>query len=109
LKRITYPAACVLQALADGKLYGLDIIEHVGLASGTVYPLLRRFERAGLVVSSWETPEEAFGNWRPQRRNYRLTREGRLALARASQRYQQHLQVFGNPGLRNQPIVEPPR
>ena len=109
MKRITYPAACVLQALADGKVFGLDIIEHVGLPSGTVYPMLRRFERAALVASTWETPEKAFGNRRPQRRNYQLTDEGRSALAKASQRYLQHLQVFGNAGLDAQPLAGPPR
>lgn len=109
MKRITYPAACVLQALADGKVYGLDIIEHIGLPSGTVYPLLRRFERAGLVVSDWETPEEAFGNWRPQRRNYRLTQDGRRALARASDRYRQHVHVFGKSSVGKQPLAEPRR
>ena len=95
MKRMTYPAACVLQALADGKVFGLDIIEHIGLPSGTVYPMLRRFERAGLVASTWETPEEAFGNRRPQRRNYQLTEDGRCALVQVSERYRQHLQVFG--------------
>lgn len=109
MKRITYPAACVLQALADGKVYGLDIIEHIGLPSGTVYPLLRRFERAGLVTSTWETPEEAHGNRRPQRRNYRLTQEGRRVLVQASQRYRQHLRVFGEDSLRTRPAAEPPR
>ncbi len=93
--RITYPAACVLQSLADGKVFGLEIIEHTGLPSGTVYPMLRRFERAGLVDSTWETPEEAVGHRRPQRRNYQLTEEGRRARVKASQRYRQHLEIFG--------------
>ena len=95
MKRITYPAACVLESLASGKVFGLDIIEHIGLPSGTVYPLLRRFEQAGLVESTWETPEEAFGNRRPKRRNYQLTEEGRRARANARERYRQHLEVFG--------------
>lgn len=95
MKRVTYPAACVLQALANGKVFGMDIIEHTGLPSGTVYPLLRRFERSGFVKSSWETPEKAFGNRRPQRRNYRLTRDGRAALSEVRERYRQHIHVFG--------------
>ena len=95
MQRLTYPTACVLQALANGKVYGMDIIEHTGLPSGTVYPILRGFERDGLVTSAWETPERAFGNRRPQRRNYRLTREGRRALAAATERYRQHSVVFG--------------
>ena len=103
MKRITYPAACVLQALADGKVFGLDIIEHTGLPSGTVYPMLRRFERDGLVESTWEAPEEAFGNRRPRRRNYQLTEEGSSARVRAGQRYRQHLRVFGADGPDAQP------
>jgi PadR family transcriptional regulator PadR len=97
IMRMTYPTACVLQALANGKVFGMDIIEHTGLPGGTVYPILRRFERGGLVESAWETPAEAHGNRRPQRRNYRLTAEGRAALAEARQRYRQHVEVFGTP------------
>lgn len=103
MKRITYPTACVLQALANGKVFGMDIMEHTALPSGTVYPILRRFERDGLVESSWETPEEAFGNRRPRRRNYSLTGLGRRALGEARERYRQHLEVFGTDDLDVQP------
>lgn len=103
-RRITYPTACVLQALANGKVFGMDIMEHTGLPSGTVYPILRRFERDGLVESGWETPEQAFGNRRPQRRNYRLTQEGRATLVEARRRYSQHLQVFGTAGPDPEPV-----
>ena len=103
MKRITYPAACVLQALADGKVYGMEIIEHTELPSGTVYPMLRRFEKSGLVDSTWETPEEAYGHRRPLRRNYRLTEEGARACAAAGRRYRQHLKVFGDSGPDEQP------
>ena len=103
MKRITYPSACVLQALANGKVFGMDIIEHTGLPSGTVYPILRRFERDRLVESTWETPEEAFGNRRPQRRNYRLTAAGRSALAKSARRYSQHVRVFGAGGADAEP------
>ena len=96
MQRITYPAACVLQALGDGMSFGMKIIEHTGLPSGTVYPMLRRFEAAGLVESSWETPEKAFGNRRPQRRHYRLTAAGEQARVAASARYRQHVRVFGS-------------
>ncbi len=103
MQRITYPAACVLQALAKGREYGFDIMDHTGLPSGTVYPLLRRFEASGLVRSGWETPEEAFGNRRPQRRNYELTDEGERALARVTERYRLHLQIFDDSGASTRP------
>jgi DNA-binding PadR family transcriptional regulator len=94
MQRITYSAACVLHALSKGEAYGFDIMERTGLPSGTVYPMLRRFEHVGLVSSGWETPEEAFADRRPQRRNYQLTDEGFRALARAAERYRKQLEVF---------------
>lgn len=50
------------QKLADA---GLDINE------GTLYPLLRRLEKQGLLESEWEVVDDA----RP-RRYYRLSQEG---------------------------------
>ena len=55
--RISYPGACVLQALFKGSRYGFDIMDFTGLPSGTVYPLLRRFEDHGLV--RFYLPEQA--------------------------------------------------
>ena len=99
MKRITYPAACVLQALSRGNSYGFDIMEVTGLPSGTVYPMLRRFDRDGLVESSWETPEHAHGERRPRRRQYKLTTVGTDALGRASERYKAHLAIFADDGV----------
>jgi hypothetical protein len=59
--RITYNEALVLQALARGLRYGFEIMDLTALPSGTVYPILRRFEHGGLVSSSWEETEAAFG------------------------------------------------
>lgn len=94
MQRITYPAACVLQALARGSSYGFDIVDVTGLPSGTVYPLLRRFERAGLLTSRWEAPDEAFQQGRPRRRHYQLSDRGREALAVATERYRLHRALF---------------
>ncbi len=103
MQRITYAAACVLHALSKGDVFGFDIMDRTHLPSGTVYPMLRRFEHAGLVSSGWETPEEAFAGRRPQRRNYELTDEGLRALERATERYGQQLSVFDNAGPEAQP------
>lgn len=54
------------QALAEG---GLPIEE------GTLYPLLRRLESQGLLLSEWDTTTA------PPRRYYRLSREGERAFA----------------------------
>jgi DNA-binding MarR family transcriptional regulator len=92
--RITYPIACVLQALASGFHYGFDIMEFTDLPSGTVYPILRRFEANGFVQSRWESLEEALTEGRPRRRYYELTAAGREALSVAAERFRQHERIF---------------
>jgi len=39
---LTYTTAVILQAVANGYLYGFDIIDITGVPGGTVYPALRR-------------------------------------------------------------------
>ena len=71
----------VLQAVARGVEYGFDICTDTALPSGTVYPALTRFEREGHVRSSWEDAAKAHRDGRPARRYYRITADGRRALA----------------------------
>jgi PadR family transcriptional regulator len=80
---LTYPTALVLRALAEGYRYGFDLMDVTGLASGTVYPLLRRLEALGLVAAEWEGEEAAHREGRPARRYYRLTAQGAAVLAEA--------------------------
>lgn len=94
--RITHPAAFVLQALDRGAAYGFDIMELTGLPSGTVYPILRRFEKHNLVSSEWEDASKAHEEGRPRRRNYALTRAGRDALAEAWRRMEAQRRLFGD-------------
>ena len=84
---LTYSTAMVLQALARGYHYGFDMLDVTGLPSGTVYPILRRLDRAALVVSSWEDAELAHDEQRPPRRYYELTPLGEDTLERALLRY----------------------
>jgi DNA-binding PadR family transcriptional regulator len=84
---LTYTTAVILQAVANGYLYGFDIIDITGLAGGTVYPALRRLEETGHLASKWERPSIAQAEPRPQRKYYELTRAGREALAEAIKRY----------------------
>jgi PadR family transcriptional regulator PadR len=75
--RITLQTRLVLEALVKGReLYGLDICDRTHLPSGTVYPILARFERAGWVESAWEDPKAQETEHRPRRRYYRLTPNG---------------------------------
>ncbi|WP_265522686.1 PadR family transcriptional regulator [Oerskovia flava] len=72
---------CVLALLADGEWYGLDIARRLGAdgillgGEGTLYPLLARLRKGGLVETQWR--ESATG---PPRRYYALTDAGRRAL-----------------------------
>ena len=93
--RITYHSACVLQALANGACYGFDIMDATDLPSGTVYPILRRFEDQGLVRSKWEHPKAARQAARPRRRNYQLTQTGLAELTAATERFRAHEKLFG--------------
>lgn len=70
----------VLAALADGVSYGFDIMDATGLASGTVYPILARFEGRGLAESDWEDAQAHRAEGRPARKYYRITAAGRRAL-----------------------------
>jgi len=72
---------CVLALLRDGERYGVELVRTLGEADGlvttegTLYPLLGRLRREGLVETTWrESPSG------PPRRYYRLTSEGDDAL-----------------------------
>lgn len=75
--------ALLLAVLEQGALHGYAIIEalrassdgSLDLPTGTVYPALRRLERAGYVDSSWSTVSGR------NRRTYQLIDAGHLALA----------------------------
>jgi PadR family transcriptional regulator, regulatory protein PadR len=68
---------CVLRVLADGPTYGYAIgarLADAGLGvlkGGTLYPLLARFETAGLVAVQWRAGEGG-----PGRKYYALTDDG---------------------------------
>jgi DNA-binding PadR family transcriptional regulator len=80
---MTQVTALVIRAVAGGHRYGFDVMDRCGLPSGTVYPALRRLERAGLLVSGWEDAGRARAEGRPRRRTYELTGAGRAALQEA--------------------------
>ncbi len=73
---------CVLAMLEGDELYGFDIARRLtpdGVlmsSEGTLYPLLARLRKAGLVDTSWRESTEG-----PPRRYYALTDAGRTTLA----------------------------
>ena len=68
----------IINVLARGEMYGYDLVKSMtslhGLvvSEGTIYPLLSRFRKAGIVETRLE--ESASG---PARRYYRLSPQGR--------------------------------
>ena len=72
---------CVLALVEAEERYGFDLVRALGAqdgmvtSEGTIYPLLSRLRREGLVESTWQ--ESPSG---PPRRYYRLTEAGRSAL-----------------------------
>lgn len=87
MRRLSITAVSVLQAVASGFEYGFDIIDTIGLPSGTVYPALSRLERDGYVRSAWEDERRAHRDGRPARRYYRITAPGVRALETAQDYY----------------------
>jgi PadR family transcriptional regulator, regulatory protein PadR len=72
---------CVLALLRNGERYSFDLVRALGdtdglvTSEGTLYPLLGRLRREGLVDSSLrESPSG------PPRRYYRITTDGDAAL-----------------------------
>lgn len=72
---------CILSIIARGEVYASDMLEELTSArimvvEGTLYPLLTRLRKAGLVDYKWV--ESTSG---PPRKYYTLTDEGREFLA----------------------------
>ncbi|HZU11603.1 MAG TPA: PadR family transcriptional regulator [Chloroflexota bacterium] len=75
-------AYCVLALLSGEPRYGFELVQVLGqvdgmlTTEGTIYPLLSRLRREGLVETEWrESPSG------PPRRYYALTAQGKDALA----------------------------
>jgi DNA-binding PadR family transcriptional regulator len=85
--KLTPATTLVLHALANGFSHGFDVIDVTGLASGTVYPILRRLETEALVAARWEDVGIARDEQRPPRRYYELTAAGRELLRTGVARY----------------------
>jgi PadR family transcriptional regulator PadR len=71
----------ILLAVAPGSRYGLEIIRHLEaftdlvVTEGTIYPILGRLSRDGLLDAEWNSAASAH-----PRKYYRLTSAGRRRL-----------------------------
>jgi PadR family transcriptional regulator PadR len=72
---------CVMALVRETPRYAFELIEALGktgmlTTEGTLYPLLSRLRRDGLVKTDWRESTDG-----PPRRYYELTAEGRRALS----------------------------
>jgi len=82
---LSEPAVRVLTLMLDDPAaahYGLDLGQRADVLTGTVYPLLQRFEHQGWLESALEPIDPAQAG-RPRRRLYRFTPGGAQRAARA--------------------------
>lgn len=76
--RLTLQGLQVLRVFTERlneSLAGSDIRQHTALSSGTLYPILIRFESAGWLKSKWEKVDPSRIG-RPRKRLYRITPNG---------------------------------
>ncbi len=69
-------AYCVLRVCSHSAMYTSDIIKHLQAAElvvveGTIYPLLNRLQKDGLLMHEWQESEQG-----PPRKYYRVTQYG---------------------------------
>lgn len=80
---------CVLALLDQREHYGFELVQELShaegllISEGTIYPLLSRLRRDGLVTTEWR--ESTSG---PPRKYYRLNPSGIDALTRYRQQWQ---------------------
>jgi len=76
--RLTTQTVSVIKAIMNRPSQGVsgaEISKATGLASGSLYPILMRLEKAGWLSSEWEAGDPAVLG-RPRRRFYRVTALG---------------------------------
>lgn len=86
----------ILAALEDGPKHGYAVTEsllarsdgEVDVPTGTLYPALRRLERAGHLRGEWSTVAGR------ERRTYQLTASGRRVLAAQRREWQSFADVI---------------
>jgi PadR family transcriptional regulator PadR len=78
---------CILLLCKEGKVYSSEIIRRLRSADllvveGTLYPLLSRLAREGILGYEWQESEQG-----PPRKYYWLTDKGQLALKELKELY----------------------
>ncbi len=96
---------CILRALAGGEWYGYALVKALvnlpglGVSEGSIYPLLSRLRKQGLVTTRLEESNEG-----PARKYYQLTPTGTQQEKEMSIYYGQMIcgvEMLAEPALRN--------
>ena len=88
---------CVLAVIRQAPAYGYEIAQKLAaygfgqIAEGTIYPLLLRLEKNGLVSAAFRPSELG-----PRRKYYSLTPAGEAELQQFIQNYNELSQAVGN-------------
>ena len=91
---------CIVNLLAHGEMYGYDLVkrlahvEGMAVPEGTIYPLLARLNRSGLVETRLEASTSG-----PARKYYRLSAAGARAQRQMNRAWREV--VYGVNGLMN--------
>src|SRR5919199_2687138 len=88
----------VLSTFVDGEKYGYQVVKELerrsegffALKEGTLYPILHRLEKQGLLSGRWETMPNG-----SERRYYSLTGKGRMALEDKLDEWQTFVRAVG--------------
>ena len=89
----------LLAVFRDGPSYGYEIVQEINrrargllqMGEGTVYPVLHRLEKRGLIVATWRKGETG-----RRRKYYRLSPKGKTTLAGNVQQWQQMAAVMNH-------------
>ena len=84
--RSTLAVAEVMLSNLGGRFYGYELYRATGVRPGTLYPMLSRMMRDGLLWSYWEDIDDLPASRPLPRKYYLLTDEGRAAFAELIQR-----------------------
>lgn len=87
----------ILTILEEGENYGYNIIQRVKELSdeqiqwkdGTLYPILHKLEKKGLIVAFWKEAENG-----RKRKYYKLLDQGKTALVNEKQNWLEMNQIF---------------
>lgn len=88
----------VLALLAERPMHGYEVAKEIDersagalpLGQGTLYPVLHRLEREGLIAGQWEGRQGG-----PERRVYRLTPKGQVELIERRTEWRSFSEVIG--------------